>query len=66
MVELNQIKDRVEGVMIRKVYGKHSLTVGEVLGIIALIYGVYKYKKTGKKNWLYFGLGATIVAQALF
>ena len=66
MVEIRQVWDRVEGIGIRKVAGKHSLTVGELIGLAVLLLGVYQYMRGKGKKWLYVGVGATAITQILF
>jgi len=66
MVSVNEVINKIDVEGARKIWGKHSLTLGELFGIAVMIYCIYQFYKGKGKKWLYAGIGFNVLMEILF
>jgi len=66
MADVKEVLNKIEVEGARKVWGKHSLSVGELIGIVVMIYCLYMFYKGKGKKWLYIGVAFNVLMEILF
>jgi len=63
---MSEIINKVERLGTTRVWGKHTLTVGELIGVIIGGAMVYWGLKKGKRRYVYLGIGVIVLTEVLF